>query len=288
MPFDREGAKAAGYSDAEIDAYLMAQTGPVNAPAARMNKPYQDAPDEPLTSPDPIGNAVAIAQGGPALIGLGRNALIGAAKVGPALAKSPALKFLARRIPGFRMAEDVAELAGGFGRSAAPAQVEGLEAVGAGAGMPRPGIGPRRPQVFSAIPDEAVLARSAPGEDLGQIIAAERQKAAALREALGPPPGTARARVAAVTKRAKKAKGAPGKPKKKPTGSAKDRLELVKQNPKADAEMRARKQRGASKATLEARAKALEEAKKRRLANEAAPSDAMEYWRSRGIALRRP
>jgi hypothetical protein len=130
------------------------------------------------------------------------------------------------------------------------------------------------------VPGPELAGAGRTGPDLGQIIADEQGKARALsaelqqqaeqqgkiavREHLrtpqpkkAPPKGTARSRIKEVTKAVKTEAGAPG-PKREATGTAQSRLKLVKQNPTADAEMRARVQRGASKETLANRGKEIQ------------------------------
>lgn len=108
MPFDREGAKAAGYSDAEIDTYLGQQ------------------PDQGVTAPDQPGDVnplvpIGITTGGLAAGGYGVARLAGAVRRSPALGKVLA-KIAARRTPIVGDVMDAAEVANAM-RGGAPADV---------------------------------------------------------------------------------------------------------------------------------------------------------------------
>lgn len=112
MPFDRAAAKAAGYSDAEIDDYL-----------------HSVAPDTAAAAPSGGGGginpALAAALGvgaGGAAVG-GGIAAVKAARGAPDLAKR-AVKMAARRIPGVGEAMDVKELLTGGKAKLPPSLVE--------------------------------------------------------------------------------------------------------------------------------------------------------------------
>jgi len=130
MAFDREGAKAAGYTDAEIDAYLQGASGGsaaarVATPAATAPAPtppgYTGTPDLPLEAdpfspldiPAAFQGVRAGVAGVRALPGALRALTAGGARMAGEMASAPVLRHLPGASKVRNIAEDVAGLAGG-------------------------------------------------------------------------------------------------------------------------------------------------------------------------------
>lgn len=226
MPFDRAAARAEGYTEAEIDAYLAQRAAQrpslpaavAEAPAAETDTGPPDfeftGEDEPIEPQDPIGAVLALASGRGIVMGAGRGLarsaargvgtmLRGAPRVRPSApaAKQAAQKaaqvpdwvkrIILRRIP--LVGE---ELAGRVGKKAA-GQVGSRAARKAArvVGKPKPEVGTAESRVMSAAEQAAARAQgraiaptASPGAMRGASGPALARRAAARARAVGTRP----------------------------------------------------------------------------------------------------